>query len=241
MGSNATGWYGVQAPMFRKKDNILFQNTGIVAQGGADISPSFFRYGGRVLFTPIEVLDLSLYAMKNHYFPVFQTLVGYDDSDAQYGVNSQIDQYKEDNNRQYGGGGWQAGGAVTLKAKIGTVIALINSNIEYFHIQSQTPQGEWFWEPEKEVLIQSNGAIMVDGALLIMNEWSQEERALRLGALANYRNSIEAQDTLLRIGGICMYQPSSHMTHIVLVQSYIIDRAFSAGHPFLAYSLSLEY
>ena len=66
MGSNATVWSGIQQPMFRKKDNILFQNTGLVAQVGVDLSPSFLRYGGRAIFTPVEVLDISAYAMKNH-------------------------------------------------------------------------------------------------------------------------------------------------------------------------------
>ena len=241
MGSNATVWSGVQQPLFRKKDNILFQNTGVVAQVGADISPSFLRYGARAVFSPIEVLDISAYAMKNHYFPVFQTLVGYDTPDANYGHNSDIDVYKIDQNRQAGGGGWQAGTGLTLKAKVGSVISLINTNIEYFDVQAESPLGDWFWEPEKEVLIRAEGATMVDGAFLLMNEWEREDSIIRVGSITTYRNSTEADDTLLRSGAIGFLQVSPHVTHILLVQSYLIDRAFSTGHPFIAYSLSLGY
>ena len=241
MGSNATVWSGIQQPMFRKKDNILFQNTGLVAQVGADLSPSFLRYGGRAIFTPVEVLDISAYAMKNHYFPVFQTLVGYDAPDANYGRNADIDIYKIDQNRQDGGGGWQAGLGLTLKAKVHSVLALLNSNVEYFSVQSASPQGDWFCEPQKEVLIQAEGSTTVDGAFLLMNEWERGASVIRLGSITTYRNSLQAQDTLLRSGAIGFMQVSSHVTHIVLLQSYIIDRAFSTGHPFIAYSLSLTY
>ena len=241
MGSNATVWSGIQQPLFRKKDNILFQNTGFVAQLGADVSPSFLRYGARAIFTPIEVLDISAYAMKNHYFPIFQTLVGYDSPDANYGRNADIDVYKIDQGRQDRGGGWQAGAGLTLKAKVGSVISLINTNIEHFVVQAATPQGDWFWEPEKEVLIQAEGSTMVDGAFLLMNEWERGDSIVRVGSITTYRNSIEANDTLLRSGAIGFLQVSPRVTHILLVQSYLIDRAFSTGHPFVAYSLSLSY
>ena len=241
MGSNATVWSGIQQPLFRKKDNILFQNTGLVAQLGADLSPSFLRYGARAIFTPVEVLDISAYAMKNHYFPVFQTLVGYDSSDVNYGRNADIDTYKVDQNRQDGGGGWQTGVGLTLKAKVGSIISLLNSNVEYFSVQSTSPQGDWFWEPQKEVLIQADGSTMVDGAFLLMKEWNRGDSVLRFGSITTYRNSIQSQDTLLRSGAIGFVQVSPHVTHVVLLQSYIIDRAFSVGHPFIAYSLSLGY
>ena len=241
MGSNATVWSGLQQPLFRKKDNILFQNTGLVAQVGADLSPSFLRYGARAIFTPVEVLDISAYAMKNHYFPVFQTLVGYDTPDASYGKNADIDVYKIDQNRQDGGGGWQAGMGLTLKAKLGSVISLLNTNIEYFDIQAATPQGNWVWEPQKEVLIQAEGSTMVDGAFLLMNEWERGDSVIRVGSITNYRSSLESEDTLLRSGAIGFLQVSPNVTHILLVQSYLIDRAFSTGHPFIAYSLSLGY
>ena len=241
LGANATVWSGIQQPLFRKKDNILFQNTGLVVQAGADFSPSFLRYGGRAVFTPVEVLDISAYAMKNHYFPVFQTLVGYDSPDVNYGKNADIDIYKVDQNRQDGGGGWQAGLGLTLKAKVGSVIALLNSNIEYFDVQSNNPQGDWFWEPQKEVLFQADGSTMVDGAFLVMNEWVRARSMFRLGSITTYRNSLPSQDTLLRTGAIGFVQASPRVTHIVLLQSYIIDRAFSTGHPFVAYSLSLSY
>ena len=241
MGSNVTGWSGVQQPLFRQKDNILFQNTGLVAQLGADLSPSFLRYGGRAIFTPVEVLDISAYVMKNHYFPVFQTLVGYDSPDAKYGRNADIDGYKVDFDRQDGGGGWQAGAGLTLKAKIGSVITLLNGNVEYFDVQSTSPQGGWFWEPQKEVLMKAEGTTMVDGAFLLMNEWERGNSVIRVGSITTYRNSRDAQDTLLRSGAIGFVQVSPKVTHIILLQSYIIDRAFDTGHPFVAYSLSLTY
>ena len=241
LGSNALLWYGAQKPLFRKEDNILFQNTGLVLQGGANLSPAYVRYGMRGIFTPVEILDVSFYAMGNQYFPIFQSLVDYDSGDINYGRNADIDAYTADTGRMNAGNGWQAGVGITLKAKVESYIALLNGNLDHWNIQSQNPQGQWLWEPEKELLIRAEGEAIFDGAFLVMHEWNMSNKALRAGSLTIYRHAFESQDTLLRSGLIAMYQPSDHITHIVLLKAYLQDRAFEMGAPYFAYSLGISY
>jgi hypothetical protein len=242
-GSNANIWYGIQQPLFRKEKNILFQNTGIVLQVGTTLSPAYVRYGVRGVFSPIEVLDVSFYTMRNSYFPIFQNLVDYDSRTVNYGRNTDIDTYSSNNDRHHNGGGWQAGVGLTLKAKVQSFLVLINGNLDYWNITSANQQGEWLWEPEKELLIRANGESILDGATLFMNEWilERQKRFLRIGSITVYRHAMSSQDSLLRSGLIAMYQSSEHLSHILLAQVYLEDRAFDLGAPFLAYSLSVSY
>jgi len=241
LGANTNVWYGVQKPLFRKENNILFQNTGLVLQAGTTLSPAYARYGVRGVFTPIEVLDISFYAMGNSYFQIFQNLVDYDSPDADYGRNDDIDTYSAANDRHHPGGGWQAGVGLTLKAKVQSVIVLLNGKLDHWNIQSNNPQGEWLWEPEKELLIRAQGESLIDGAGLLMNEWQIGDRFVRAGSLTIYRHALGSQDTLLRSGLIAMYQPSKNWTHVLLAQAYIQDRAFATGAPYIAYSVSASY
>ncbi len=241
IGMAVQGWYGARLPMFEKEGNVLFQNTGLTAQLGAQVTPAFVRYGGRATFSPLAILDISAFGMHSHYVDGFQNLVDFDTADFDYGKDEDIQQYIQDTGRRSAGSGWHGGGNITLKIKVSSVIVLANAGIEYWDIAGESQQGEWLWEPQNQVLMRSNGDLYQNGALLCMNEWvfnEEKEQLLRSGLIGTYRHSSESTDTMVQAGIITIFQHNAHFSHTLLTNVYLVDRAFPTWSPTLAYAFT---
>ena len=238
-GPSLEARHGVYKPMFEKEDSVLFQGTGVRAQGSISVSPAMIRGGAQVTLSPLAILDLTAYGQYDSYFGNFQTIIDYDSADYNYGSNQDIADYVEQTGRQSAGTGWHGGGAMTLKAKAGPVIILSKTDLSYWAIQQDDAQGDWFFEREKEVMMKLNGDSLIEENALVMYEHIFEKgTSLRVGSMTTYRHSITADDSLLRTGLIAMYTTPSAWSHTLIVQPYLQDRAFaSAFPPYAAYAL----
>ena len=231
--------HGIRVPLFEREDSVLFQGTGLKAQAAIGTSPAYFRGGGQVTFSPLAILDLSGYGMYDVYYGNLQTLIDYNTATANYGSNAELKSYVEnDPARQGFGTGWHTGGAATLKIKVGPVIILSSTDVSYWNIQRDEAIGNYFFEREKELMMKFSGDTLLQENALVLYEINFEEKKsnIRIGSITTYRQTFQAEDTLLRTGLIAMYNQSNGLTHALLIQPYLQDRAFtSAFPPFAAY------
>ena len=239
VGFSIDARHGIRIPLFERDDSVLFQGTGLKAQAAINTSPAYFRGGGQVTFSPLAILDLSGYGMYDAYYGNLQTIVDYDTASANYGSNADIATYVESNPARQGSGtGWHTGGAATLKLKVGPVIVLSSTDVSYWDIQRDEAIGNYFFEREKELMMEFGGDTLLQENALVLYEINFEEQQsnLRVGSITTYRQTFRAEDVLLRTGLIAMYNQSNGLTHALLIQPYLQDRSFSGSFPpFAAY------
>lgn len=231
-GLSFVGRPGLKVPLWNQQDSVLFGDTHLTPSLDVQVSPAYLRSGARVVFSPIAVFDLTAYGAWDTYFGNFQTVVGYPTADTNYGTNDDI---AEMSANQASGSGWHAGGAAKLKAKAGPVIVVANGDFSHWNIQADVA-GDWFFEREAELMMPLGGGNLFkgDGVLLYEMEVGNDY-LLRVGSLTSYRITPDADDTLLRTGLLTTFG-YHNWTHALIVQPYLIDRAFdAAGVPFIAY------
>ncbi len=238
-GLNLNTRHGIYIPMFEKEDSVLFQGTGLKLQGDSSITPAYLRAGGRVTFSPLAILDLTGYGQYDAYFGNLQTIVDYDSASDNYGSNADIATYIEETGRQSSGSGWHSGGAVTLKVKVGPMIVLSNTDLSYWNINSETAHVDWFFDREIDVMMKFEGDTLLEENALVMYEKALgNDKNVRIGSITTYRHSFTADDTMFRSGLIAMYNLPSGLSHTVIVQPYLEDRAFTTSFPpYAAYAL----
>jgi hypothetical protein len=239
LGMQADIRYGIRMPLF-EKDSPLFQGTGLKALATLATSPAYVRSGGRVIFSPLAIVDLHLHGAYDRYFGNFQTVVGYSDATDNYGYNADIAEYAENTNNQMPGSGFHYGAQVVLKAKAGPVVVLASTDVTHMDISADVV-GEWFFEREKELMLLLDGDSVIDFNGLVLYQLDiDDERMARFGSFTTWRASIEANDRLLRSGLLCSYTGGRMTTHNLIVQAYLDDRAFTETFPpYLAYALKL--
>ena len=232
-------------------DNVILEPAALKLEAEVAATPAFLRAGGRATFTPVALLDVTPYAYFDQYFGTFQTVVGYDSWDANYGTNDDIAAYVEDTGAQATGRGLHYGVSTTLKAKVGAgpgdVIVLLNGDWSRWHINSPdlTADYDYFFERELEVMMRfgdSGGENLVQGNGILMYELDRNPdngSLLRVGSLTTYRMTTVADDRLFRTGALVQIPTyEGKWTHTIIAQAYLSDRAYtSAFPPFFAYQI----
>jgi len=234
IGLQADLQYGVRFPMFEKEDSALFQGTGLKTLATASISPSHGRVGGRLSFTPLAIMDVNLHGAYDQYFGNFQTVVGYPSADFSYGTNDDIAEYAEETGNQDVGSGHHYGAHVVLKAKAGPMIVLASTDLTRWNIRSDV-QGDWFFEREKELMMAFGGDNVVDfNGLALYQLDANEDRWIRMGSFTTWRKALVSDDELLRTGVLCSYSGGGAVSHNVVAQLYLKDRAYDTAFPVYA-------
>jgi len=244
------GFSGILRPGVRigmpwaEEGNVLTEPANLKIEADIQPTPAYIRAGGRVTFSPLAVLDITPYGYWNRYHGNFQTLVLYDDWTANYGSNADIEDHAAEGNR-YAGSGLHYGVSGTLKAKVSNVIIALNGDLSRWTVSPVEGEGDYFFEREMEVMMRVGAAggdtlTQANGVLAYEWDWNTEDAAkLRVGNLTTYRKSWTGDDTLLRSG--LLLQVLTHderITHTVLAQPYLIDRAYeSALPPMVAYQV----
>jgi hypothetical protein len=230
---------------WQQEGSVLMGSAALKPQLDVTASPAQARVGGRLRFEPIAMLDITPYAYGTAYFGNFQTVVGYDDWDVNYGDNDAIATYiEEDPTRQATGKGVHAGINGTIKAKAGPVIVLANGDIGRWWVQSAaTEQNPYFFEREYEVMMRAGQTggdtmFMLNGLVLYeLDRDTEDDKYLRAGSITTWRRTFTADDEVLRTG-VLVTATKGKLTHVVLVQPYLRDRAFeTVMPPFTAYQL----
>ena len=242
IGLTADARYGIWQPMLEKEGSVLRANTGLKAQAVLNATPAFARLGGRVTFSPLAIVDVTAYGMADSYFGNFQTIVDYDSADANYGTNSEIADYVDETGRQNSGRGWHMGGALTLKAKAGPIVILLNEDVSQWRIQApEAADGDWFFEREAEVMMAFGDEQYFNFNGLLMFEHKSASRLLRVGSMTTHRQTTQAEDVMFRSGMILITgQLQKQYAHTLIVQPYIESRAMATFPPYVAYAFRLN-
>jgi hypothetical protein len=226
--------YGVRLPMFEKEDSDLFQGTGLKTLAAASLSPSHGRVGGRLSFTPLAIMDINLHGAYDRYFGNFQTVVGYPSADFNYGTNDDIAEYVEDTGNQDMGSGHHYGSHLVLKVKAGPMIVLASTDVTHWNVTSDV-QGDWFFEREKELMLALGADNVVDfNGLALYQLDLNEDRWIRMGSFTTWRKALVSGDELLRTGVLGSYSGGGAVSHNVVVQPYLKDRAYGTAFPLYA-------
>jgi hypothetical protein len=243
---------GVVMPMpWADPDSVLLAPAALKVEAEVAATPAFVRAGGRATWTPFAMLDVTPYAYFDQYFGNFQTVVGYEGWDENYGTNDDIEAYVFANDAQSTGRGYHYGAAATLKAKVGAgpgdVIVLLNGDWSRWMVNSPdlTDRYDYWFEREMEVMMRfgdSGGDNLVQGNGILMYELDRNPdngSLLRFGNLTSYRMTTVADDHLFRTGALVQIPTyDGKWTHTVISQVYLKDRTYTkALPPFTAYQL----
>jgi hypothetical protein len=231
---------GVRMPMLEEEGNPLRQDTGLKVLASTSVNPAYARAGGSVVFSPLAVMDLTAHGGISSYFGTYQTIIGFSDAGENYGNNEALEAYVTDTGNRAKGSGWQVGGSLTLKAKAGPMLVLINTDLTHWAIDSDV-EGDWFFEREQELMLALGGdqVLSINGVFLYeLDKDPEDGRNLRIGNLTTRRTSMAGEDTLLRSGLLAVLSQNEHWSHTFLVQPYLVARAFDVqSAPFTAYVL----
>jgi hypothetical protein len=234
---------GKRIPMFEKEGSVLFQDTGLKVLGELNSTPAFARPGARLVFSPLAIMDLHLHGGVDAYFGNFQTVVGYPDASYEYGDNEQIADYREDTGNYGTGMGWHGGAALTLKAKAGPILVLLNGDLTHWSVDAEV-DGDWIFEREMELMIARGGDQTLNLNAVLLYELDvdpSDPRKLRFGSLTTKRSSLGAEDELFRTGVLASWFQTEQLSHTLVVQPYLKDRAYdTVMPPFAAYVLKYK-
>ena len=187
--------------MLEEEGNPLREGTGLSTTADIRVNPAYVK-GGATAFFALNILDVRAGAGYIQYFGNFQTIIGFPTADYNYGTNDELATYVEQTQNQGPGGGWYALGGLTLKAKAGPMVVLLDGSINHWNIESDT-EGDWFFEREQEVMLQFGGdqVLSLSGVVLYeIDKDPADERFLRVGNLTSRQASFGGEDTLLRSG-----------------------------------------
>ena len=134
------------------------------------------------------------------------------------------------------------GGALTLKAKAGPIVILLNEDVSQWRIQApEVASGEWFFEREAEVMMSFGDEQYFNFNGLLMVENKSATRLLRVGSMTTHRQTAQAEDVLFRSGMILITgQLQKQYAHTLIVQPYIESRAMTTFPPYVAYAFRLN-
>ena len=220
---------------WQQEGDLLFGEAALKPQLDIVGSPAFSSVGAQLRFEPIAVMDLTPYALGRVYYGNFQTVVGYDDWDANYGDNDAIAAYvEEEPNRQASGWSFSTGVNGSLKAKAGPVVVVANGDISRWWAQSVVAESyDYHFERDREVLMRmgpQGGDTLTQFNGLVLYERQMDESRLRAGSITTWRKSWTADDTLLR-SGLLVTLDRGPMTYVVLAQPYLRSRAYDEKLP----------
>jgi len=246
LGVNAQVRPGLSIDMpWKLEGDMLRESAALKPQLDVNLSPAYARVGGRLRFEPLAVVELTPYVYGSWYFGNFQTVVGYQDWTADYGKNVDIAaRVESEDGVQASGRSLNAGINGALKAKAGPVIVVVNGDLSRWWVRSAVEEDySYFFEREQELLMRlgtegGDTLFALNGVLLLeIDRDAEDDRFLRVGNLTTWRRTFTADDELLRTG-LLVTATNGRLTHVLLVQPYLRDRAFETGlPPFTGYQL----
>lgn len=224
---------GLHMGLWRQEGSLLFDDPYAKLQAQVFVTPAYVRAGPRVIFEPLAIFQLQVFANYDLYFGNFQTVVGYDDPGAAYGSNDDIEAYVAmDPDRQDRGSGWHWGVAPTLKAQAGPVVIVANAEYTDWHLSADVP-GSYTFEREYELLMGFDDQLLATNGLLLYGFEPWSGATMRVGNLTTWRMALgDTEDELLRTGlAVAASLNEGRLNPTLVVQAYLKDRAYTAPFP----------
>jgi hypothetical protein len=231
---------GLRYSLWEEEGNVLRENTGVLGAASLVVSPAHARAGAQLTISPLAIFDLHLYAGGVSYFGNFQTVVGYSEASTAVGSNADIADWVEQSGNQSPGRGMVLGARGVAKLQVGPVVGLLSGEFSHWRVSSEV-EGSWYFEREKEVLIQfgADEILDVNGLVLYQHEGRLFD-TVRAGSFTTWRYGLGSQDSLVRSGALLSLGKGA-FRHNVVVQAYLKSRNFSsAGLPYMAYALQFN-
>ena len=194
-------------------------------------SPAYTRVHGWVEFSPLSILDFRVGAEASSYFGTFSTLIDFADYNAAYDVDS-VAAIDEQSTAGFAG---RVYFEPTFKIKLKGVIVAAYADFEFWKLFSTASAPNFFYESQRDTLVQSSGDLVVPGANVLLYEYNLDEargRKIVAGLSHDYlvipgddNNNTRQTLGLLAVANLAkrmgsLYKP----TVIVKVFNYLQDR-----------------
>ncbi len=227
-GLKLAAYPGVQKRLWGEDGSLLFGDTFLRLEGVAAVTPSYTRLGPRVTFSPIAVLELSAHYLPSAYFGSFSSIKGFDDPGTVY-----TDEVLDGATRGPGlGQVW--GAEATVQGKLGPVVVASFGELRGYDVwPAERVEGEYWWEPESELLLSRHDLTLSLNGLLLWEQIFDEEkgRKLYLGGMFSQSASVDTGDLWRRVGPLVNMSFDPRWSLLVLVQAYLDDRVYTTPLP----------
>jgi len=224
---------GIRMDLWRQEGSVLFDDPHAKLQAQVFATPAYVRVGPRLVFEPIAIFNLQVFANYDMYFGNFQTIVGYDDPKVDYGNNDDIEAYVAmDPDRQAGGSGWHWGVAPTLKAQAGPIVIVANAEYSDWRLKADVP-GSYTFEREYELMMGFEDQLIATNGLLLYAFEPWAGATMRVGNLTTWRVALgDTEDELLRTGlAVAASLNDGQLNPTLVFQAYLRDRGYSKPLP----------
>ena len=219
------GW---RASLWDQEGSVLLNNTHLTPTAWLQVTPDFARAGGEISFSPVAVFELRGHVLATRYFGNINTLIGFEDREAQYGPSDREGLTRDS------GSTLRFGATPILKAQVGSVVAVAAGETQVVRLRSDVLSEPYWFDPESQLMLSRDETVFLGTGLLA---WSGTARSWDLitGLLTTGRAAANSGDKLLRTGPMIKAQKSeSHFSYLLLVQPYLSDRAFGPSQPYIA-------
>lgn len=226
LGASAYGSPQIRMSLYRSESK-LFQTTHFGIGPWFKIAPAFAEIGGRLDFTPVEVLSLAVTARYIHTF---------DNSAGSRFAEADLADKTYRTRADYEGpprstGAFDLRISPTLRLKGGPVIFLYNffwTHLSLFFRDGEEPENVYdaaldLWVAPTERVISQQAVVMGE-----IFDGVRAKSVLRLGATVRHRRARFSGDRMVNVGFIGTFKPGPHMAIpeiIVQILPYVLDDA----------------
>jgi hypothetical protein len=191
------------------------------------LSPAYNRVGAWVEVSPLSILDLRAGVEPAVYFGTFSSLTDYASYDGVFDIDTRKARDRA-GEKAFGTGGRVYLGP-TLKLKLGRMIAVAGAEFEWWRASNEGP---YFYEPTRDLLLESKGDSMVMGSNLLLFEFPRPSSGkILVGPIHGYRHVYGApQNRIQTLGLLGVYELAAQRfgvrkpTVILNVSRYLEDR-----------------
>lgn len=183
--------------------NPLLSDAHVSVGLSDSLSPAYNRVGGWVEVSPLSILDLRAGIEPAVYFGTFSSLTDYASYDDAFDTDTRKAKDRA-GDKSFGTGG-RAYLSPTLKLKLGRVIAVSGADFEWWRASNDGP---YFYEPTRDLLLESAGDSMVQGSSLILFEFRRPSGGkLLVGPIHGFRHVYDVpQNRIQTLGVLSVYE-----------------------------------
>lgn len=220
-----------RAPILRF-GGAVFNDTFVGAGARVAASPAFADTALRLSVQPIDVLPITVEAVRTWYWESPFGLVPMD-SVADTTQRARRPLYEAD--ADFAGHAWQLSVSPTLQARVGPIVAFSNVTGTFIQVRPVSPDAPWVYEPFRGLVVAYDDFLVEHTSAVLWEPADGEDRALvRVGPVMRGKSSRETPDATLTLGGLLQWRPGKRESApalTALVSAYLVDPDFEGPIP----------
>jgi hypothetical protein len=146
---------------------LLHKDAHVAVGAASRLTPAFERLGAWFEYSPLSVIDLRVGVEPVYYFGTYKAFLRFDRAGARFDdevIDARVDEAAS-------GFAGRLYVSPTLKARLGSTVARVRSEISFWRAQDQ---GEpFFYEPAWDTLIEASGSRVVTVEALALREFQR--------------------------------------------------------------------